>query len=164
MNKLAWLALLAAGCNDPLFCPDLYPPAPAASVAPVVVPPPPAPPEPPPPPPEVLVTDEWIPIPAAYPDRPHYLTDRVYLNGEVCRSINTTCAGKHQPPPAPCRGYDEGWTKVLTREEVFCVIAAQKIDPEYYEESRHGSDYSLHRKRAERAAWIQSCTAAFECQ
>jgi len=66
-----------------------------------------------------------------------------------------------QPPREPCQLFDEGWTKILTRQQVYCVIAAQRIDPEY---SRGGNESLLRRKRSERAAWIRSCGVPFECQ
>ena len=136
-------ALLALGvsCNDPLLCPDLVRPSPAPkpTVA-ALVPPPPAPPEPPEPA-VVDVANDWISLPA------NLRTDPKYLNREVCRSLNTTCNG---PQTKPCE--DFSWTKILTRDQVLCVIAAHRI----------GGD--LHDNRAARAEWIRGCGAPLECR
>jgi hypothetical protein len=137
-TKLAWLAVLSIGCNDPMLCPDLYPPAPDPISS--AVPPPPAPPEPPS---AVVnnVANDWIPLPA------NLRTDPKYLSREVCRSLNTTCNG---PQTKPCE--DFSWTKILTRDQVLCIISAHII----------GGD--THDNREARAEWIRGCGAPLECK
>jgi hypothetical protein len=147
-RELSWpivAAALALGCDAPVPCPDSKlnaagPPATAAEVPPP--PPPPAPPQAPPAPPRLDA--DWIPLPAGLRDDPRY------LNGEVCRSLNTTCSGKQT---RPCENFGEGWTKFLTRDQVLCIIAAQKIG---------NGDWRVEREA--RAEWIRGCGAPVECQ
>lgn len=142
---LAWIAVLVA-CNDPMFCPDMVRPAPAPLIA-RIIPPPPAPPEPPPHEPAAADAGEdwdWIPLPADLRKNPKY------LNGEVCRSLNTTCNGKQTKP---CEGFGEWWTKILTRDQVLCIIAAQRI-----------GDRDWRVNRSARAEWIRGCGAPLECR
>ena len=107
---LTALLALIVGCNAPVPCPDL---APASSALAIPLPPP------APDPSEIArddVANDWIPLPA------NLRTDPKYLNREVCRSLNTTCNG---PQTKPCE--DFSWTKILTRDQVLCVIAAHRI-------------------------------------
>lgn len=85
-------------------------------------------------PPPMLTMKTDIPAPAGVTD----------LDGEVCRSINTTCGGFW--PQARCRKSKKSWTARLTAQQVNCIIAAQGLLDEAY-----------------RAVWITGC-GAFDCR
>ena len=66
-------------------------------------------------------------------------------DGEVCRSINTTCGGFYDQ--SRCTKSPKSWTALLTPGQVNCVIAAQ------------GLLDSLTRVR-----WIQNCAPEIDCK
>ena len=66
-------------------------------------------------------------------------------DGEVCRSINTTCGGFYDQ--SRCKKGPKSWTTLLTPGQVNCVVAAQGLLNDL-----------------DRVRWIQNCAPTINCQ